>query len=57
MRDLDIRNLGRLVKHPSNNTKTATEDGSGLRIIREIKREVIHYLGMIVTVWSLIYHC
>lgn len=57
MRDLDIRNLGRLVKHPSNNTKTATEDGSGLRIIREIKREVIHYLGMMVTVWSLIYHC
>ncbi len=57
MRDLDIRDLGRLVKHPSNNTKTATEDGSGLRIIREIKREVIHYLGMMVVVWSLIYHC
>lgn len=50
MRGLDIRNLGRLVKHPSNNTKTATEDGSGLRILREIKREVIHYLGMMVVV-------
>ena len=48
--DLDIRNLGRLVKYLSNNTKTATEDGSGLRIIRGIKREVIHYLGMMVVV-------
>ena len=50
MRDLDIRSLGRLVKYPSNNTKTATEDGSGLHILREIKREVIHYLGMMVVV-------
>ena len=48
VRDLDIRSLGRLVKYPSNNTKTATEDGSGLHILREIKREVIHYLGMMV---------
>lgn len=56
MRDLDIRSLCRLVKHPSDNTKTATEDGSGLRILREIKKEVIHYLGMMVVVWSLIYH-
>ena len=50
MRDLDIRNLGRLVKPPSDNMKTTTEDGSGLRILRGIKREVIHYLGMMVVV-------
>ena len=50
MEDLDIRSLGRLVKHPSNNTKTATEDGSGLRILRGIKREVIQCLGMMVVV-------
>lgn len=56
MRGLAIKYLDRLVKHPSDNTKTATEDGSGLRILREIKKEVIHYLGMMVVVWSLIYH-
>ena len=45
------------MKPPSDNMKTATEDGSGLRILREIKRGVIYYLEMMMAVWSLIYHC
>jgi len=38
------------MKHPLDNTETATEEGSGLLILREIKREVIQYLEMIVVV-------
>jgi len=50
VRDLDIKNLGGLVKHPPNNPETAAEEGGGLLILREIKREVIQYLEMIVVV-------
>ena len=44
VRDLAIRNDGRLVKHFTEVTESTTEDDSGLRVLGEARSEIVRSL-------------